>query len=375
MSAKKNTYIFYGTKTTANEVENLLRHALRTNQIAEEKGFKQTPICIWGRHGIGKTELVEKFARENGYEWTYIAPAQFEEMGDLVGMPKVVETVDGHSITKFMPPNWVPSHEGPGILLIDDVNRADDRILRGIMQLLQNYELVSWKLPAKWQIILTANPDGGDYSVTPMDDAMLTRMMHVTMEFDVKEWAKWAERKGIDQRGINFVLTYPEVVTGDRTTPRTLVQFFNAIALIDDLNKNLSLVQMLGDSCLDTATVSSFISFVNSNLNKLSTPEEIVNAKNFRVEILDPLKATVQRGTLRVDILATLCTRVVNFLTIHDIKPSKEQLQNIKDFIKIDFIPNDIRLAMAQDLVRSSNVALKAIMADPEIGKLLLNKM
>jgi hypothetical protein len=164
-------------------------------------------------------------------------------------------------------------------------------------------------------------------------------------------------------------------VTGDRTTPRTLVQFFNAIALIDDLNKNLSLVQMLGDSCLDTATVSSFISFVNSNLNKLSTPEEIVNAKNFRVEILDPLKATVQRGTLRVDILATLCTRVVNFLTIHDIKPSKEQLQNIKDFIKIDFIPNDIRLAMAQDLVRSSNVALKAIMADPEIGKLLLNKM
>lgn len=371
----KHNYIYYGTKTTASEVERLLQHGIRTNQLAQEKGKRQTPICIWGRHGIGKTELVEKFAREHGFEWAYIAPAQFEEMGDLVGMPKVVEMADGHTVTKFMPPAWVPTSDKPGILLIDDVNRADDRILRGIMQLLQNYELVSWQLPHNWQIILTANPDGGDYSVTPMDDAMLTRMMHVTMEFDVKEWAKWAERSGIDQRGINFVLTYPEVVTGDRTTPRTLVQFFNAISLIQDLDKELGLVQMLGDSCLDSNTTTSFISFINSNLNKLITPEEIVNAKDFRVNVLDPLRATVQRGTLRVDILATLCTRLVNYLSINNIKPDKDQLHNIKEFIKIDFLPNDIRLAMAQDLVSSPNSNLKLIMADPEIGKLLLKRM
>ena len=59
--------------------------------------------------------------------------------------------------------------------------------------------------------------------------------------------------------------------------------------------------------------------------------------------------------------------------SINNIKPNKEQLQNIKEFIKIDFIPNDIRLAMAQDLVSASH--LKSIMADPEIGKLLLKRM
>ena len=375
--AKKNTnnYIFYGTKTNVQEVENFLRHSFETNKMAAAKGFRQTPLCIWGRHGIGKTELVEKFAKANGYQWQYIAPAQFEEMGDLVGMPKVVENSNGEVVTKFMAPSWVPTEDVPGILLIDDVNRADDRILRGIMQLLQNYELVSWKLPPQWQIVLTANPDGGDYSVTPMDDAMLTRMMHITMEFDVKEWAKWAEQKGIDPRGINFILTYPEVVTGDRTTPRTLVQFFNAIQSIDDLNANLSLVQMLGEATLDMSTVSAFISFVNSNLNKLITPEDIVNAQNFKTDVLEPLTAVVKKSTLRVDILATLCTRLVNYLTVKSAAPSKEQLQNIKDFIKIDYIPNDIRLAMAQDLIRSNNPSLKMIMADPEIGRLLLNKM
>lgn len=369
---QKYNYLYYGTKTTVSEVQRFVEHILQTNDRAESLGRRRTPACVWGRHGIGKTELVQAIAKQKGLKWAYIAPAQFEEMGDLVGMPRIE---NGQTI--FSPPDWVPLEEGPGILLIDDVNRADDRILRGIMQLLQNSELVSWKLPPKWNIILTANPDGGDYSVTPMDDAMLTRMMHITLEFDVKEWARWAEQNGVDERGINFVLTYPEMVTGERTTPRTLVQFFESISTISDLNKDLGLVQVLADSCLDSNTVSSFMSFVNNNLSKLITPEEIVNAKNFKTQVLEPLKGVVQKGTLRVDILSTLCTRLVNYLTVNQIRPDKDQLNNIKDFIKIDFIPNDIRLSMAQDLVNPSNpnTHLKMIMADREIGELLLKRM
>ncbi len=371
MSKKtKHNYLYYGTKTSANEVAGFIEHVMKTNAVAEAKGRKKIPGCIWGKHGIGKTELVEQFALANDYKWAYIAPAQFEEMGDLVGMPKIVD-----GVTKFMPPEWVPTEEGPGILLIDDVNRADDRILRGIMQLLQNYELVSWKLPKGWQIVLTANPDGGDYSVTPMDDAMLTRMMHVTMEFDVKEWSKWAEINGVDPRGINFVLTYPEIVTGERTTPRTLVQFFEAISGFEDLTEHLGMIQLLGDACLDEPTTVAFIAFVNNNLAKLITPEEIVNSKNFKKEVLEHLKSIVVKKTIRVDIIATLCTRLVNYLTIQEIKPNASQLENIKQFILLEFIPNDIRLTMAQDLVSSSNPHLKKIMGDPQISKLLLQKM
>lgn len=189
-------YQYYGTASKAGELIDFLSHVTTTNLAKEQTGKKKTPVCIWGKHGIGKTEIVETFAKDQGYDFAYIAPAQFEEMGDLIGMPAIEE-----GRTVFRPPAWVPREEGPGILLIDDVNRADDRILRGIMQLLQNYELVSWKLPSKWQIVLTANPDGGDYSVTPMDDAMLTRMLHITLSFDIKEWARWAEQNGIDPRG------------------------------------------------------------------------------------------------------------------------------------------------------------------------------
>ncbi len=365
-----HNYVFYGTKTKADEVISFVNHVLKTNLELESAGRRKTPICIWGRHGIGKTEIVEAIAKEKGYQFTYIAPAQFEEMGDLVGMPTIE-----NGKTSFKAPSWVPTKEGPGILLIDDVNRADERILRGIMQLLQNFELISWKLPPQWQIVLTANPDGGDYSVTPMDDAMLTRMLHISMTFDVKEWAKWAERAGIDPRGINFVLLFPEIVDGNRTTPRTLVQFFETLKPIENLNANIGLVKMLADSCLDENTVVSFITFVNNNLGQLIKPEEILKATNFEKNVLEPFKNVVLKEPIRVDIIATLCTRLVNYLVANKITPDKTALENIKSFIKIDFIPNDIRLTMAQDLVSSSNPALKSIMADAVIAQMILKRM
>lgn len=366
----KNNYIFYGTESKATEVQQFTEHIIQTNIAAEAAGGPKTPICIWGTHGIGKTALVEQIARANGYQWAYIAPAQFEEMGDLLGMPT---KEDG--VTRFLRPDWVPTEEGAGILLIDDVNRADDRILRGIMQLLQNFELVSWKLPKGWQIVLTANPDGGDYSVTPMDDAMLTRMMHVTMHFEPKTWALWAEKNGIDSRGINFVLTYPEIAKGKRTTPRSLVQFFNSIANIPDLSKELPLVQMLASSCLDEETVSAFIAFVRQNLAEMIQPEEIIKAKNFKTKVYDSIAALVKKEVFRVDIMATLCTRFVNYLQLHNVKLSKEGLKNVGAFIKMDFMPNDLRLSLLQDLVSGKNQSVKAVMADPEISMMLLRKM
>lgn len=370
MAKQGHNYIFYGIEADATEVKKFVQHLLRANLQAEAAGAKKTPICIWGTHGIGKTELVQALAREQNFEFAYIAPAQFEEMGDLIGMPAIV----GEK-TVFRAPDWVPNSPGPGLLLIDDVNRADDRILRGIMQLLQNHELVSWRLPEKWQIVLTANPDGGDYSVTPMDDAMLTRMMHITLRFEPKAWAIWAERAGIDPRGINFVLTYPEIARGKRTTPRSLVQFFESIRGIRNLRDELPLVQILASSCLDEETVTAFVAYVQQNLSELISPEQIYDARDFRRDAYQIIRNTVQQDIFRVDIMATICTRLINHLDVQQVKLTPAQVKNIQEFIKMDFLPNDLRLSFLQDLVASPNAALKLVMADPAVSMLLLRKM
>ena len=54
---------------------------------------------------------------------------------------------------------WVPKEEKPGIILFDDGNRASPRILKGMMQLIQDYRTISWSIPDGWTILFfTGNP-------------------------------------------------------------------------------------------------------------------------------------------------------------------------------------------------------------------------
>lgn len=371
--------LFHGKKLDSAELRTVLEHIfLRNNRIEDETGGRGTPVCIWGTHGIGKTTVVRDFARQNGWKLAYCAPAQFEEMGDLHGLPTRVDpdpTVLGDEYTAFLPPEWVPTEEGPGILLLDDMNRADDRILRGLMQLLQNFEMFSWSLPKKWQIVATANPEGGDYSVTPMDDAMLTRMLHMTMIFDVKAWAAWALEVGVDSRGVDFVLTYPETVTGIRTTPRTLAAFFDQIKDIDDLKANIDLVHTLALSSMDEVTVATFLSFVNDNLQQLVGPGEILDAKNFG-PVAARLRALAkgEGDARRVDRLATICTRVFLHVTSKAYEPGETHQDNLVKFLLLEELPNDLRYSLHKDLMGAGKVVRK-MMQDKRLAELMLAAM
>jgi hypothetical protein len=374
--------LLYGSQLDSQQLESTLEHLFETNLKNEAaNGERPTPICIWGTHGIGKTRLVQDFVKKNkdkGWKMAYCAPAQFEEMGDLHGLPMKVDPdpeIEGDEYTVYLPPDWVPKEEGPGILMLDDLNRADDRILRGTMQLLQEFEMFAWKLPPKWQIVATANPEGGDYSVTPMDDAMITRMLHVTMVFDVKAWASWAVSEGVDPRGIAFVLTYPEVITGKRTTARTITQFFAQIQHIEDLKSEIDLVTILAAGALDEITVATFSSFVHDNLQELINPEDILDAEDFK-PVSTRLKELAEGvgDAKRVDRLATISTRLFLHVTHEGYEPGEHHSENLVAFMLHEDLPNDLRYSLYKDLLDKGGT-LTEMVRDPRLAKTLLGGM
>ncbi len=374
-----NQLIEYGKKGNSKELREILSHIFNRNNELSELEKKGTPICIWGTHGLGKTQIIRDYALEKKWKFSYIAPAQFEEMGDLHGMPTVVDpdgNIVGDEYTVYSPPDWVPREEGPGILLLDDINRADDRILRGCMQLLQNFELTSWKLPSKWQIVATANPEGGDYSVTPMDSAMLTRMLHATLKFDAKIWAEWAYKANVDKRGISFVLTYPELVNSERTTPRSLTQFFEQIAPIENLKENIQLVEALALSSLDEIAVSTFISFVNDELIQLIDPEEILDTKDFKsVEKKIKDISVDDSGAKRVDRLSTMCARLYLKLVSDSYLQEKNHGKNLVQFLLLDTIPNDLLMSLYMDLQKHGGDEIKEMTRDKKLANKLLSTL
>jgi MoxR-like ATPase len=376
--------ITYGAPLDARALERTLGHVFRANLRNEEqgrtamsRGTRPTPICIWGSHGIGKTAVVKAFAERNGWKFRYCAPAQFEEMGDLHGLPvrhDPDESMTGDETTIYMPPEWVPKEgdDGPGILLLDDINRADDRILRGIMQLLQEFEMFSWTLPPKWQIVCTANPEGGDYTVTTMDDAMVTRMLHFTMVYDLQSWVQWASAEGVDARGIAFILSYPEAVTGKRTTPRSLTQFFDQIRSIPDLSQDLELVMALAKSALDDITATVFATFVRDNLSRLIEPEEILDASDWAVvSARISAAARGEGGAVRVDRLSTMCSRLHLHVARAGFWPKGPQARNLEEFLLHPDLPLDLRTSLHRDLTALGGEAAAAVRT-PRVAKAIL---
>ena len=90
-----------------------------------------------------------------------------------------------------------------GILILDDYTRSEPRFMQATMELIDRQEYISWKLPKNWHIVLTTNPDNGDYNVTSLDIAQKTRFISVEVKFDEKS-----------KPGISNLLTIHSALSG-----------------------------------------------------------------------------------------------------------------------------------------------------------------
>ncbi|MEQ1570401.1 MAG: ATPase [Myxococcota bacterium] len=365
----------YGARMGPAALGRTLHQLLDTNTLRVARGGRAVPICVWGQHGIGKTDIVREVVGARGWRLAYVAPAQFEEMGDLHGLPVLVDADGTDARTVFAAPDWVPREPGPGVLLLDDLNRADDRILRGLMQLFQTGGMFSWRLPPGWQVVATANPEGGAYSVTQMDDAMLTRLLHVTLELDVADWITWARSAGLDPRGVAFVEQVPEVVTGRRTTPRSLAQFLEALVDVPDLRAAETLVRTLAASTLDEVTVAAFLAHVRGRSTNALTPADVLDAADD--DTLDRTLAPLlsPQGELRLDLLGTLVTRLGDHLLRADYATGPRHGDNLERFLLHPRMPADLRLALHRRVMGGKVAAAKALLRRKAIAERVLDAL
>ncbi|MCB0705210.1 MAG: AAA family ATPase [Saprospiraceae bacterium] len=344
----------YGPNIQADELEALL------NDLMENRHWP--PLCIWGSHGIGKTEIVRDFAKSKNIQFQYLAPAQFEELGDLIGMPIILEEE-----TIFRPPGWAPTHSGPGILLLDDLNRADDRILRGLMPLLQRFGMVSWNLPPSWRIVCTANPDVGDYSVTPLDPAILTRLMHVHLHFDSSKWANWAVEKNISEQQIRFVLSHPNIFQAARTTARTLTQFFQALNGSNKRAPEVDRIKLLGDAFIDPESTNAFLRFLKTDQETWVDPKVFLENRN-AADLSKKARQLVQQAGYGRQLFFQ---QLLACLGDPDYTIPGSAKSNMADLLESLDTDPAFRLQLGRELALLEKESIRNWLADEEFGKLV----
>lgn len=357
----------YGAKVNASSLQKLVKHHIQRNRHLLRRGQPGIPICIWGAHGIGKTQMVRDFAKANQWKIISLAPAQFEEMGDFIGMPEIE---NGRTILRK--PSWVPEDFGPGILLLDDFNRADDRILKGLMPLLQEGRLVSWALPPDWHIFLTANPDEGDYHVTPLDPAMLTRMLNVQLVFSIASWADWAALHRLPASLIDFVLLYPEVIGPERSNARSVSLFFESIQEVSLQRKNYDLIEVIARGYLDEESVGQFMTYVKGAQLGLPAIKTLLSTSAFESEVATPFEQFLEQSEQLLDVLSAYWNRLYRTLKASPTAWEESALQNLEAFLQLPSIPEDVRKYWVMQLLGLEREEFNELFIKPEWKTYLL---
>ena len=379
-----------------NELKEFLGHIISNNQFLQSQGKSPVSTEVIGESGIGKTSAIIQLAKEQNLNFVKLNLAQIEEIGDLVGFPiRQFEVemnnektwVDEHAFDEYMklgysstglnrmsycPPEWISGKEEGGILLLDDWNRADVRFIQAVMELIDRQQYISWTLPKNWHIILTANPDNGDYLVNSIDNAQKTRFISVQLKYDIDCWAKWAEENDIDGRCINFLLMHPELVTTD-VNSRSVSMFFNSISSIKSFEDNLPLIQMIGEGSVGSEFSSLFTMFINNKLDKMITPENIM--KQDEKYVTNTLKSLVGKDSkYRADIASTLSTRIVNYLDIFakNNHVEKDIIDRISTLVTEEIFTTDICYNMVKSIYNNNMNKFKPMIMNKDLVKYIM---
>lgn len=140
-----------------------------------------------GEAGLGKSEITQAWVKKEqkrnpnfGFIDLRIA---YMEAPDLIGFPSEGVDVNGLARTKHLLPEFWPT-EGEGLILLEEPNRGTTGVMNCLMQLLTDFKVHNYTVPAGWMIASCINPDSSEYDVNTMDAALKDRFVEFEVEFD-----------------------------------------------------------------------------------------------------------------------------------------------------------------------------------------------
>ena len=378
------------------EAKTFLTHIVNNNRYLQSNNKQPVSVEVVGDSGIGKTSMVIQVAKELDLNFVKLNLAQIEELGDLVGFPiRQFEMesqsqkgwVDEHAVEDFhkkgwvttgrnrmsyCPPEWIAGKEDGGILLLDDWNRADIRFIQAVMELIDRQQYISWSLPKDWHIILTSNPDNGEYLVNSIDNAQKTRFISVNLKFDINCWSEWAENNEIDNRCINFLLKHPELISTE-TNSRSITTFFNSISSISSFDNDLYLIQLIGEGSVGPEFTTMFTMFIHNKLDKIISPETILTHESEEY-ILNTLKGIIGKDKdYRADLASIISTRLINYSLYYskNNKIEKPFINRLSFLMNEELFVMDLKYNIIKSIYNGNPSAFKSLMLDKILIKFL----
>lgn len=218
------------------------------------------PVMVWGQPGIGKSALVEGFARDLGLECVSLLGSQLAPE-DLIGVPQVV---GGKS--RFHPPAMIARDEAY-CLFLDEVNGASHEVQRAFYSLIHERRVGDYRLPPGSIIIAAGNRLQDAAIVRPLSSALINRMVHVQLRASFPDWLAWAQGTNIHPLVLDYLRARPDhlSVAPPKTeepfsTPRSWHMLSDALRG-HAAEPSLAAVERSARGCLSAGHAERFVGF------------------------------------------------------------------------------------------------------------------
>lgn len=219
------------------------------------------PIFIWGSPGIGKSSIVEQFAKAIDMECVSLLGSQLAPE-DIIGVPQIQEDV-----SVFLPPKMIAKKK-PYVLFLDELNACSQEVQKAFYSLINEKRIGEYHLPEGSIVIGAGNRSQDNAIVKNMSSALINRMIHVELEVNVKQWLNWAYQNNLHEYVTGYIRQRPDHLysnppkTQDTySTPRSWHMLSDAlIEMGNDLNEEM--LKVLAYGCLSNKHAGMFLAFV-----------------------------------------------------------------------------------------------------------------
>lgn len=317
-----------------------------------------TPF-LWGKPGIGKSQLVAQVAEELGIGFIDLRLSQLDST-DLRGIP---EAVPEEGLCKWLPPEFLPfehfkrfdqEYPNGGILLLDEFNRARPDVLQSAFQLVLDRSVGLNKIRQNWFLVAAGNLGMEDRTdVVELDSALKNRFIHFNVDVNLDDWVDWAETHKIQSDIINFIkgkATYLYQAASKEeenvfVTPRSWEKFSRILTNNPNVDP-VEITELLGVNIINGAA-GHFIKYLESK--EIVPPKDVLN---------DYKNAKPKLQAMGRDQLYSLNAEISSYIVEKLKTLDDKQIVNLHDYGK-DFLEKDIYIAFLKDLTKKCIAAKK----------------
>lgn len=181
--------------------------ALKAVWAAQQANGVKVSTMLWGKPGIGKTQVAEQLARFIGGKLYDIRLTTIDS-ADLHGLPYYNHET---KTTEWYRPEDLPNSDEPAVLFLDELSSAPAHIQPTVYGLLQERRVGQHKIPDNTIIVAAGNQVTDGAVAYEMGTAISDRLIHLHVVANPDDWINnYAVPSNLHPSVVAFVKTAPQ---------------------------------------------------------------------------------------------------------------------------------------------------------------------